>query len=51
MQLLNGTRWNFELATFLFIKDPCSTSESCQKSIEKLVKTDVTLNVKDRYYW
>ena len=38
MQLLNVTRWNLELAIFLFIKGPCSTSEFWHKNIKKLVK-------------
>ena len=51
MQLLKGTRWNFELATFVFIKDPCSTLESWHKSIKKFAEIDVALTVKVRYYW
>ena len=39
------------LATFIYIKGPCSTLEYWHKSIKELVEIDVTLNLKVRYYW
>ena len=51
MQVLNGTRRNFELAKFVFIKGPCSTLESWHKVIKKFVEIDVAFTVKVRYYW
>ena len=51
MQLSNVTRWKLELATFLFIKDPCNALEFWHTGIKKLVEIEGTLNVKVSYYW
>ena len=50
VQLLCETKSKLELSTFLIVKGSCSTWSPWQEGIKKLVKLDLTVNLKITYY-